>query len=81
MHYNESEELLVFQSGRTLYANDCVIGLGPALDVFEGYDGEVVKFDAPTGTSLTIQERLELANFMIRQWRRYRDQMKKKLNE
>lgn len=64
----------VLSTGRSIYANNGILGMGPDLDIFEGYDG------APDPESLysgedpwTPEERAEVANMMIDRWQRWSD--------
>lgn len=60
---------LWFDSGRKCYTNNGVIGINPDLEVFEGYDGTL---DYPANR-LTVDEEIELADFMIARWQRFRE--------
>lgn len=57
-------------TGRTEYANNGIIGIGPEADgVSEGYDGGMGRRD-----DFTDAERTELADYMIGQWQRFKEQ-------
>ncbi len=58
-------------SGRTLYANQHIIGINPDLELSEGYDGHI----GDMGGELTLDEQQELAAFMIELWTHYRDRL------
>ena len=68
---------VLFSSGRTRYANQGIIGLSPRLTVSEGYDGgfrtEIDEWDDPDENDLTKEDRIELADYMIAQWQKFRD--------
>jgi hypothetical protein len=69
------DEVYEFSTGRKAYANRCIVGIRPdTLEISEGYDGS---FDAEwardESTEFTKQEKLELADFMLATWRRYKD--------
>lgn len=55
-------------SGRDVYANRGIIGINPDLETSEGYDGGL-----PWDEPLTKAERIELADYMIALWTRYRE--------
>ena len=68
---------VVFNTGKTRYANGCIIGLGPDMEVSEGYDG--VFYSGPDNEELkdedkrlTKAELIELAEYMIEQWQNFR---------
>lgn len=64
-------------TGREIYANHCIIGINPDLDVYEGYDGYIeTSEDAPLIESgdtipLTPEERRELSDMMIALWKKF----------
>jgi len=68
----------IFSSGRTRDANCGIIGLSPGLEVSEGYDGGF--YSGIDGESwrdeaerLTDQDLVELADYMIEQWIKFRE--------
>lgn len=75
-------DLITFSSGREAYANLGVVGLGPNLEIFEGYDGTIEfapgeRLFERTGEHqehwLTADDLRELADHMIAEWTRYRE--------
>jgi hypothetical protein len=68
---------VTFLSGRTRSANRGIIGLSPDLTVSEGYDGgfqiEPCEWDEPDEDDLTKEDRIELADYMIAQWQKFKD--------
>ncbi len=56
----------IFDTGKTIYANDCIIGINPNGNLFQGYDGYI-------NENLTKQEKIELADYMINKWKEFRD--------
>ena len=69
-------QTFIFEStGREAYANCGIIGLGPELEVFEGYDGDFDCFVKPGESSaLTKEERIELADYMIGLWQQFKQE-------
>lgn len=60
---------IVFEStGKRHYVNNAIVGLSPSLFVTGGYDDDIKDI-----TDFTSEERIELADFMIAQWQRFRD--------
>lgn len=66
--YEDGRDQYVFSSGRRMYANGGILGLGPGSDstVTEGYDGY---FEESADSAWTTEERQQLAAMMIRRWR------------
>lgn len=56
---------VIFSSGRRDYANCGIIGLGPDGSISGGYDGGFPSH----GRDLTKAEQIELAEYMIQQWK------------
>lgn len=57
-------------SGKIVYANEGILGLAPGSnDLFEGYDGWLADRNDP----LTAEEKVEIADFMIAMWQKYRE--------
>jgi hypothetical protein len=66
---------LIFSNGRRVYANFGSIGIGDDLRVCYGGDGGIAAWpgdDMPEYV-LTEAERLELADYMIALWTKFRD--------
>jgi hypothetical protein len=68
------ERCLRFSTGRVAYANRCVVGIGPTLELTGGYDGDWwdANLDANSQDALSPAERVELADHMIARWQTYR---------
>jgi hypothetical protein len=58
---------IIFLTGKRIYSNNGIIGLSPKLEVTEGYDGDIEIED------LTKEERLELAEYMLKKWTEFRN--------
>lgn len=70
-------DTVIFSTGKTSYANCGIIGLSPRMDVSEGYDGGF--YNGPDSEDwkdeeerLTKAELIELADYMIEQWQKFR---------
>jgi hypothetical protein len=61
---------LIFSTGRKVYANYGIVGISPRLGVTGGYDQG---FDG----DLLPAERIELADYMIGQWLKFKSQAQK----
>lgn len=70
MKYTE-EETLTFSTGRTLTPNRRIIGIDDELKVFEGYDNDL--YPHPYSDDLAPVEKIELADFMISLWTKYKE--------
>jgi hypothetical protein len=77
MTFDPDTEDYRFQcSGRTFNANCGIIGIDPDGDISEGYDGGIdVRADPEkwTGSDLSQEERIELADYMIRRWEAFKN--------
>lgn len=67
-------DLFQLSTGRTFETNKGIIGLAPDdLDVYSGYDLTITMDDSvlqiPGMDDWTLEEKHELANFMIERWR------------
>ena len=63
---------LKFEStDKTFYANDLIVGISDELRISEGYDGCIDGDEYP----LTKEERIELADYMIARWTKYKKQL------
>ena len=64
-------------TGKTIDANQGIIGIDEDLDVYEGYDGHIplVDYDwdpeGPHELTLTAEERRELSALMVDRWTRF----------
>lgn len=68
---------VIFSTGKTRGANCGIIGLSPRMDVSGGYDGGF--YNGPDDEEwrdederLTKEELVELAEYMIEQWQKFR---------
>ena len=77
------DDEVIFSTGKTLYANRGIIGISPELNVTQGYDSGFYKtedleynFNAAdeykVELCLTTKEAIELADYMIEQWTKFR---------
>ena len=68
------EQKLIFSTGRRISVQRGVVGISPALEVFQGHAGILLPTEAflDDNDALTDQERIELADFMIRQWQAFK---------
>ena len=76
MVFDERKDEYVLTSGRRVYANNGIIGIDHAGDIWEGYDGELsAGYDAKACTPLTFTdaERSEIADAMIARWSAWRE--------
>lgn len=70
--------IFTLKSGRTVYANNGIIGLGEPVsgfEVTEGYDGIITwppYNDPPEPDDLTADDMREIADMMIDRWTRFR---------
>ena len=71
------EDYFEFDTGKRVYAYRNKIGLGPDLSVTGGYDdgfyGEGWDYSDETH-GLTVAEHIELADYMIEQWTKYKNE-------
>lgn len=59
---------VIFNTGKKQYANNGIIGISPSLSVCTGYD------DGYFENGLTVPERKELADYMIKKWEKFKDE-------
>jgi hypothetical protein len=79
MFYDKVSDKYVFTTtGRTEEANCGIIGIGPKLNLADGWDGGFIN---PVNGELTLEERAELSLFMIRRWSDYAEFGTRKDNE
>ncbi len=69
-----NEQTLIFSTGRRVSALRGVIGISPYLEVFQGHDGILIPKEAflDDNDALTDAERIELADYMIEQWNKFK---------
>lgn len=67
---------IIFSSGRHLSVQRCVVGISPALEVFQGHAGVLVPHEPflDDDEVLTDPERIELADYMIGRWQAFKQQ-------
>jgi hypothetical protein len=67
-------DTVTFSTGTTRYAHAGVIGIGNDNDVSEGYDGGLWSEHERewTDSTLTKEELIELADYMIERWTKWR---------
>ncbi len=63
---------IIFSTGTRKYANDGIIGIDDDLEVTEGYDGGFYWYEHNRTNALTKEEHLELADFMIDRWSKFK---------
>lgn len=72
MIYDQSDNLIFETTGKKIYAHCGIIGLSEELrSVYDGYDGIIETSYHDDDESLTVDERKELADYMIAIWTRY----------
>jgi len=68
--------MIKLSTGKEVYANNDIIGIGPELDaIYEGYDGAIWTDDGRMTDHihhLTRAERVEIADLMIKRWMEFR---------
>lgn len=72
------KDILTFSSGKTVYANRCILGLSLAgpNELFYGFDGYISlpNYDWQLPESrLTAEECVELADAMLQRWAAFRE--------
>ena len=68
---------VILPSGRSIYANDGIVGLSPEMEVSQGYDGLVAwpPIDDDEQDALTADDMRAIADLMIVQWTRFRESL------
>lgn len=66
MRFNETRYEYTLSTGRRVYANNGILGIGPDGGIYEGYDSCVLDDD------FTDDERAEIADYMIELWQAYK---------
>ena len=69
---SNGDEEFEFTTGRKETANCHIIGIGPDLEVSDGYDGGGFDY------SLTREEKIELADYMIALWQKFKEKIDQK---
>lgn len=69
---------VMLPSGRSIYANGGIVGLSPEMEVSQGYDGRVdwPPIDDDEEDALTADDMRALAELMIAQWTRFRENLR-----
>lgn len=70
--------LITFTSGRTIKANDGIVGLAPDLSISGGYDTRIgwpTWLDPDEDGYVTAEDMRELADHMIEQWTRFKSSL------
>jgi hypothetical protein len=77
MIYDREKGKLVMADGTEYYANGGIVGLNDDLEISEGYDGGFYCYreDSDDG-ALPLAHRLELADYMIALWIKYKEAQK-----
>jgi hypothetical protein len=75
MRWDQVNGVYILDSGRTLDANQAIVGINPDLDTYEGYDGgfgpDASAIEYCGEKPLTKDERDEIARFMIDLWTKW----------
>ncbi len=78
----------ILSTGKSVYASGGIIGLCPGDDaITDGYDGHItynlmsVEYDDEATARYTKEEIIEIADFMIKGWKDYRDKVLKNEKE
>lgn len=66
---------LIFSSGKTIYANQGIVGIDSEGYITEGYDGGI------DDDKFTPDEKMEFADYMIGLWRSYKNKQEASFNE
>jgi hypothetical protein len=61
----------LLSTGKEISANCSILGISPELELHEGYDGTIDEAE------LTPKEKLEIAEYAISLWQKYKDKIKK----
>lgn len=65
----DNDSHIEWSTGRREYANGGIIGLSSTGEVTEGYDGILIY----NPSNLSIEERAELADYMIAKWQQFKE--------
>jgi hypothetical protein len=63
---------LIMDDGTEYHANGGIVGLDPYLEISRGYDGSLTDWENDDG-KLPFAHRLELADYMIALWTKYKE--------
>lgn len=78
MMLDKSEDEIILTSGKRLYANCLIVGIDPEMNVSGGYDQGgldcLYNTDSHKYERISREDRIELAEYMIALWTKYRDQ-------
>jgi hypothetical protein len=64
------KEIIFFDNNRVTWAHRGVVGINADLDLFDGSDRRICIHEQP----LSKEEAIELADYMIDLWTKYREQ-------
>lgn len=71
---------VIFSTGKVRSVNGGIIGLSPDLDITGGYDDGFYSKDMEDfyedSEKLTKEELIEIADYMIKQWQKFRTNIK-----
>lgn len=78
---------LTLSSGKILQVNCGFVGLNPAFEISEGYDGPINKFEEESqwnetltpedSWTITRTEQIELCNIMLTRWQTFKNKLEK----
>lgn len=75
MQYDKDNGEIVWEStGRRRLAHLNILGINSEGQLFQGYDGTLLEWNLGEEEELTPKEKLELADYMIARWQRYKRQ-------
>jgi hypothetical protein len=72
-------DTIILDSGRTEYAHQEIVGIGPDLDISYGYDGGI-NLDGNYLTregAWSTDEKVELADYMIDLWNQFKEKARR----
>ena len=77
-------DYLIFSKRRSFYANGGIVGLDPDLEITYGYDRGFRPIQDDAGSpvdeyTMTKAEAVELADYMIEQWKAFREKWAKEV--
>jgi hypothetical protein len=71
------KDKLIFESGKIVQPYQGIVGINNRFDITEGYDGYIRDTQLESETELSKEELIELADYMIGLWKRFKDEVKK----